>query len=89
MNIHRFQWNNSNVEHIVRHEVTPEEVEEVFRNRPFFRKARKDRWIAYGSTESGRLLFVVFESVGGTARVVTAREMDLSERRYYRRETGE
>jgi len=45
---------------------------------------------ALGRAENGRYLFVVFAlKPGGTARVVTARDMSASERRFYRRGKGE
>lgn len=49
-----------------RHDVTPEEVEEVFRRGPVYRQGPKGKrrgenlYYAYGQTEAGRYLFVVF-----------------------------
>jgi uncharacterized DUF497 family protein len=40
-------------------------------------------------TDAGRYLLVVFEYRAGAVRVVTARDMKKSERRYYLRERGE
>jgi len=43
-----------------------------------------------GRTDAGRYLFVVFAlKSSDVIRVITARDMSASERRYYRRERGE
>ncbi|MGB9886215.1 MAG: BrnT family toxin [Moorellales bacterium] len=89
MRIQGFRWDSENVAHIARHGVDPVEAEQAFINRPLFRKARLDRRVVLGRTDGGRYLFVVFEVRGGIARVITARDMTASERRYYRRERGE
>jgi uncharacterized DUF497 family protein len=72
--------------HIGRHEITPEEVEEVFDGDYKVRRARQKLYAAYGETLDGRLLFVVFRRLPvGMIRVVTAREMDDRDRRVFRR----
>ena len=44
------------------------------------------RYIALGETLDGRLAFVVFRRLsGGLVRVITARNMEASERRLFRR----
>jgi hypothetical protein len=49
-----------------KHNVSPAEVEEVFYNRPKYRKAQKgkfegeDLYYAYGRTDSGRYVLVIF-----------------------------
>jgi len=89
MKIVRFEWDEGNAGHIARHDVKPGEAEEVFADFPLYRRAKANRMAAYGQTDSGRYLFVVFErKPGGVIRVVTARDMSLSERRYYMREKG-
>lgn len=90
MEIKRFEWDAGNINHIARHNVKQDEVEEVFWDDPSYRKARSGLMTALGRTDSGRYLFVVFAlKPGGTARVVTARDMSASERRFYRREKKE
>jgi uncharacterized DUF497 family protein len=72
--------------HIGRHEITPEEVEEVFDGDYKVRRARQKLYAASGETLDGRLLFVVFRRLPvGMIRVVTAREMDDRDRRVFRR----
>ena len=89
MRIEELEWDNRNTNHIARHGVSPDEVEEVlFENRPHFRRWR-NIFHAYGRTNSGRYLFVVFKMVGRyKARVITAREMTPKERRLYRKVIG-
>lgn len=89
LKISRFDWDDGNVIHIARHEIEPWEAEEVFNEFPLYRKAKANRLTACGRTDSGRYLFVVFErKPGGVVRVVTARDANLSERRYYWRIKG-
>ncbi|MEW5899597.1 MAG: BrnT family toxin [Bacillota bacterium] len=90
MKVSRFEWDENNIGHIARHDVEPGEAEEVFANFPLYRKVKGNRLTACGQTDSGRYLFVVFErKPGNLICVVTARDMNLSERRYYRRMKGE
>jgi uncharacterized DUF497 family protein len=81
-----FDWDEANVSHIERHEFTPDEVEEVFAGDCKIRRTGQKRYLAYGQTLDGRLAFVVFRRLpGGLIRVITARDMEASERRLYRR----
>lgn len=92
MPISEIVWSETDVAHISRHEVTPEEVEEVLAANPIGRRGRVHRvtgrrsLYALGQTDAGRYLFVVLSSLGrGRARCVTAMEMDEKTRRYYER----
>ena len=81
-----FDWDDDNALHIERHQFTPDEVEEVFASNYKVRRTRQKLYIALGETLDGRLAFVVFRRLsGGIIRVVTARDMDDSERRLFRR----
>lgn len=85
-----FEWDENNIEHIARHNVIPEEVEEVFldskRVGTSVRKVSQEkRWAMIGSTQYGRILFVVFTQREGMIRVVTARDATDKEKRTYRR----
>lgn len=86
MVISGFDWDDGNISHIERHEFTPEEVEEVFASSHKVRRTRQQRYIALGETLDGRLTLVVFRRLPGRLiRVITARDMDASERRLFRR----
>lgn len=86
MRLTGFDWDRRNVDHIeARHGLSPLEVEEVFFNRPVVRGVRGGRFAAYGQTDEGRHLTVIFlVKPGGVVRVITARDMNRWERRYYR-----
>lgn len=86
MVISGFEWDDDNVLHIERHQFSHEEVEEVFAGDYRVRRTRHKLFIALGETLDGRLAFVVFRRLPkGLIRVVTARDMDDSERRMFRR----
>ena len=50
----RFESDDANVNHIARHDYTPDEVEEVFAGSPRIRKVRAVRYGAYGPTRAAR-----------------------------------
>ena len=86
MVISGFDWDEQNVLHIERHQFSPEEVEEVFAGGYKVRRTRQRLYIALGETLDGRLAFVVFRRLPkGLIRVITARDMEDSERRLFRR----
>jgi hypothetical protein len=78
----RFWWDELNVEHIADHGVEPYEAEEVIYDNPFVVRAGKDRYAAYGQTDSGRYLLVVYALKSHQRlRVVTARDLTSAERK--------
>jgi uncharacterized DUF497 family protein len=86
-NIKGFDWDAANVGHILRHAVTPFEVEEVA-GRPHVTIPAKtvqgeERWKLFGKTASNRYLVVVFTIRRKRFRSVTAYEMNAAERRKY------
>jgi uncharacterized DUF497 family protein len=79
-----FDWDDGNVFHIGRHEITPEEAEEVFDGR--YKAGPSEAICRLRRNLDGRLLFVVFRRLtAGMIRVVTARDMDDRDRRVFRR----
>ncbi len=96
MQIHDTIWLDQVVDKIEsKHGVVPEEVEDVFYNGPIYKKAQKGRYkgedlyYAYGQTDAGRYLFVVFiYKKSREALVVTSRDMNASERKRYGRKTA-
>ena len=91
MYIHGFEWLFHIIEKLlIKHKVTQFEVEEVFDNRPRFRfvergdRRGEDMYSARGQTDSGRYLIIYFiYKSDGTALIVSARDMNRSERRTY------
>jgi uncharacterized DUF497 family protein len=62
LRIHDFEWDEGNSLHIqLGHGIAPEEVEEVFAHKPFFRKTKKGHCVVFGPTLEGRFITVVFE----------------------------
>jgi len=93
MHINDIVWLDEIVDKIEsEHHVYQEEVEQVFYNRPQYRKGQKgkyegeDLYYAYGRNDSGRYLFVVFiYKLNKNALIISARDMDDDERRRYAR----
>jgi uncharacterized DUF497 family protein len=87
MEIKEFEWNENNIEHIARHGVSPDEVEDVaFDDEPWIRKGRKRTRYMLGYTVAGRYLFTVYTLKDkGVAKVITSMDMDNKTRRLYRK----
>ncbi len=75
-----------------KHQVRPDEVDEVFANQPRYRKVAKGRvrgedvYGAFGQTDAGRYLSVFFiQKPDQAALVISARDMDAKERGQYER----
>lgn len=69
-----------------RHGLGRDEVESaMFERRAWTKRAGRDRYILLGHSESGSYVTVFFAFDRGAARVITARRMDMKERRIYNR----
>ncbi len=76
-------------EHIARHHVDVEEVEEVIEGSPFVRRARQGYLRLIGQTSAGRYLTVfIAPRGGGVYGLVTARDTTSVERREYQKHRG-
>lgn len=85
-----FQWDGGNCDkNLVRHDVTDWECEQVFFNEPLLvlgdpkHSIAEKRWPAFGKTDAGRRLVVVFTKRGKLIRVISARDMTRRERSFY------
>jgi uncharacterized DUF497 family protein len=79
-------WDDWNIDHIARHGVTPEDVEEVLDSSFFITKGRDNTFRVIGQTYGGRYLTVYLATRGGGGfYVVTARDASTSERNSFRR----
>jgi uncharacterized protein len=92
MKITELEWDDNNVDHIGRHGVSPQEVEEVCYGLHYSKKDSdskghgKERYILAGQTEAGRYLDVVIERLHTTCfRPVVAFEMSEPYKRSYRK----
>jgi len=92
MEIKDFDWDDNNIDHISRHRVTPDEVEDVaFDDDPWIRKGKKGIRYMLGYTVGGRYLYVVYVlKSNDIARAITAMDMDDKTRKLYkkRRKSG-
>ncbi|HJX13065.1 MAG TPA: hypothetical protein VJ377_06000 [Dehalococcoidales bacterium] len=86
MVIDELAWDDENIEHIARHDVTPVEVEDVCFDLHLSRKVVGQRYVLSGQTASGRYLNVVVERIGrGLFRPITAFEMSKNYKERYRK----
>lgn len=88
--VNRLIWETSNIDHIARHGVTQQQVEEVCHNNPVMLTGHSGRIMVVGLTLNGKAISVVLdpESESGVWYPVTARSADRKERRYYESEKG-
>lgn len=73
----KLDWDDANTEHIARHGVTPEEVEQAFANDPLVvpaaqKRGGEERVLCAGLTDTGRALQFVYTMRCGRIRVITA-----------------
>ncbi len=95
MRLYEIIWKDTFVEKLAaKHQVSTEEVEAVLFSRSHFRKAQKGRmkgedlYAAYGKTNTGRFLIVLFiRKYETSALPISARDMTPSERQYYERQS--
>src|SRR5258708_3090856 len=84
-----FEWDQGNLEHIKKHNVTFNECEDIFYNDPVFFKDQKhseaeERFLAYGMTNEQRLLTVVFTVRNERLRIVSTRNQNKKEKVIYK-----
>ena len=87
----RLRWDDWNREHIAKHGVLPEEVEEVIAGLPTVRETYKQRLQLVGPTLAGRMLSIVVDAVPGRPSiyyVFSARPASRKERGMYERTKG-
>ena len=87
MHIRKLIWSDRVIDKLAqKHHVSPEEVREVCYSKHHVRKGPDDIYYVYGQTYDGRYLLVVVAHKGqGRFKVITARDMDRSEKRFYGR----
>ena len=88
MKIRNLVWPEERIEHIARHTITPEEVEEVCFGQAFVQRAKSEGenpiYYVLGQTDAGRYLFcVIIQFPDGNGYPVTARLMTAAERRRF------
>jgi uncharacterized DUF497 family protein len=86
-----FQWAKVNVDknHLIKHSVENWECEQVFFNRPLLvledpkHSVSEERWAAFGKTDTDRFLVVIFTKRNDSIRIISARDMNNRERKFY------
>jgi uncharacterized DUF497 family protein len=94
MRISGYIWREDVIDKLAwKHQAMPEEVEEIFENRPRFERiarghyAGEDVYLAAGQTLAGRYMLVFFiRKLDGRALINTARDMTAQERNRYVRD---
>ena len=90
-----FEWDAGNREKNLKHGVHASECEQVFFNERLLilddskHSAAEDRFAAFGQTDQGRMLVVVYTRRGNLLRVISARDMNRREREFYEHATEE
>ena len=85
-----FQWDQGNIDkNLIKHNVENWESEQVFFNKPLLvlddpkHSIPEKRWTAFGKTDADRFLIVIFTKRGDLIRVISARDMNKKERKFY------
>lgn len=74
-------WDEWNIEHTAKHNVTRTEVEEIFARTVRAKKSYKGRLLVFGKTKVKRLLAVALEKEERGYYVLSARNASRKERR--------
>ncbi len=85
-----FQWDRGNTDkNLIKHNVENWECEQVFFNRPLLvlddpkHSVSEKRWAAFGKTDADRLLVVIFTKRNNLIRIISSRDMNKRERKFY------
>lgn len=85
-----FQWDEGNKnKNLIKHQVENWECEQVFLNEPLLvlddpkHSLVEKRWAAFGMTDIGRYLIIIFTKRDKLLRVISARDMNRKESRFY------
>ena len=85
-----FQWDRGNIDkNLIKHNVENWECEQVFFNRPLLvlydpkHSVSEKRWAAFGKTDTDRFLVVIFTKRNNLIRIISSRDMNKRERKFY------
>ncbi|MEI6632531.1 MAG: BrnT family toxin [Chlamydiota bacterium] len=84
-----FDWDDGNRDKNLKRRVLASECEQVFFNQPLMilddpkHTVAEERCAAFGQTDQGRPLVVVYTQRAGLLRVISARDMSRKERQFY------
>ena len=84
------QWDRGNTDkNLIKHDVENWECEQVFFNRPLLvlddpkHSVSEKRWAAFGKTDADCFLAVIFTKRDDLIRIISARNMNKRERKFY------
>ena len=85
-----FQWDEGNIDkNLLKHQVQNWECEQIFFNEPLIilddpkHSLSEKRWAAFGQTDAGRFLTIIFTKREKLLRVISARDMTRKEKKFY------
>jgi uncharacterized protein len=86
---HGFEWDAGNADKNLKHGVRSAECEQVFFNKPLVvlddpvHSVAEDRFAAFGVTDGGRRLVIIYTMRKSDIRLISARDMNRKERKFY------
>lgn len=89
-----FEWGEANIAHIAKHNVIPNEAEEVFFdknnawNEDLKHSKVEERYLIIGKTKGKRLLYQIFTVRGNKIRVISSRDINKKEVKLYEKEVS-
>lgn len=85
-----FQWDKGNVgKNLVKHGISNQEIEEAFFDvnkviyQDVFHSAEEERYILLGKLKLERLIYIVFTVRNSAVRVISARDLNRKEHKFY------
>jgi uncharacterized DUF497 family protein len=82
-----FDWDDGNIRHLARHNVSPHEAEECYRNDPLLIEEQlisgEGRYLALSETDAMRRLAFVFTIRQERIRIITAYPMTIEQQIIY------
>jgi len=87
--ISSIRWTEQSVDHVAKHGILPKEIEEACFGEtisPYIRSGKDNLHYVFGRTDAGRFIFVVVKHERpGQVSIVTARDMNDWEKKYFMR----
>jgi uncharacterized protein len=85
-----FQWDEGNIDkNLLKNQVQNCECEQIFFNEPLIilddpkHSLSEKRWAAFGQTDAGRPPTIIFTKREKLLRVISARDMNWKEKKFY------
>ena len=88
-----FEWDKANIAHIAKHNVSPQEAEDIFFDKnnvtdeDLKHSFVEPRFLIIGRTSKKRILYQVFTIRGTKIRVISSRDINRKEVQLYEKKT--